>query len=67
MDEQYEQDSNISRGELIMNIDTQISILTVLTGWKDCSDPISANWPPQCGEGTPQGRGQHQHNHTGEV
>ena len=45
-----------------MNIDTQISIiLTVCTGWEDGSDPISAKWPPQCGEGTPQSRAHHQH------
>ena len=38
-----------------------------LTEWGHSSDSSILQWSPQCGEGTPPGRGHHQHHQPGEI
>ena len=44
-----------------------VMLMALFTGWMYSSDDSILPRPPQCCEGSPPGRGQHQHHLTGEV
>ena len=45
----------------------KLVLSTLLAEWVHSSDHSILLWPPQCGDGTPPGRGHHQHHCTGEI
>ena len=44
-----------------------VMLMALLTGWVYSSDDSILQRSPQCSEGSPPGRGQHQHHHAGEI